>query len=82
MTVRVIRILEYVYPDHETAELDMRNWNVPENGSVHKGGGMGTKKYIITSATMSPRTVSTDETVPLLDDPNAPMPDWARPDDR
>ena len=77
MTIRVIRVLEYVYPDHETAEQDMRKWNVPQNGSVRKGGGTEhqfgekprkTKSYIITSATMSPRTVSADETVPILDD--------------
>jgi hypothetical protein len=74
--VRVIRILEYVYPDHETAEEDMRRWNIPENGSVRLGGGTRhiegrretVKSYIITSATTSPRTVGTDETVPLLDD--------------
>lgn len=90
MTVRVIRILEYVYPDHETAEEDQRRWNVPPNGSVMRGGGKGhfggrdytTKKYMITSATMSPRTVQADETVPILDNPNHPMPDWARPEDR
>lgn len=78
MTVRVVRILEYVYPDHETAEKDMRNWNVPQNGSVRRGGGIGRvlgvrtqmSEYIITSATMTPRTVSPDEAVPLVDEPS------------
>jgi len=82
VTVRVIRILEYVYPDHETAEEDRRRWNVPENGSVYRGGGKGTKQYMITSATMSPRTVHADEAVPILDAPVDPMPAWARKDDR
>jgi hypothetical protein len=76
MTVRVIRILEYVYPDHETAEEDQRRWNIPPNGSVMRGGGshhmpgkepVRVEKYMITSATMSPRTVHADEAVPLLD---------------
>ena len=33
MPVRVIRVLEYEYTDHETAEHDMAMWMVPPNGT-------------------------------------------------
>jgi len=43
MPVRVIRVLEYEYPDYETAERDMRGWVVPANGvwgpSSRRGSG-------------------------------------------
>jgi hypothetical protein len=70
VTVRVIRILEYVYESHEDAEVDMRRWNVTANGSMRLGGGTihelsrEPKKVgpcIITSATMMPRTTTESE---------------------
>jgi len=36
--VRVIRVLEYDYPDQATAEADMARWGVPANG-VRRGWG-------------------------------------------
>jgi hypothetical protein len=36
--VRVIRVLEYDYPDQATAEADMARWGVPPNG-VRSGWG-------------------------------------------
>jgi hypothetical protein len=54
--VRVLRLLEYVYADHEAAEKDMQNWKVPADGTVKKGGGVY-KSYLISSTTMMPRTV-------------------------
>ena len=37
MTVRVVRILEYIYPDEETAIADMARWQV-QNGTYHPRG--------------------------------------------
>jgi hypothetical protein len=34
--VRVLRLLEYTYPNQETADLDMAQWGVPPIGA-HKG---------------------------------------------
>jgi hypothetical protein len=36
--VRVLRLIEYVYEDAETAEKDMANWNAPAIGSVPRVG--------------------------------------------
>ena len=36
VAVRVIRMMEYVYPDLETAEIDMRRWLV--QGTWYPGG--------------------------------------------
>jgi hypothetical protein len=33
MTIRVLRLLEYEYPDIETADADMGHWYMPANGS-------------------------------------------------
>lgn len=30
--VRILRLLEYTYPDQETADKDMGHWTVPANG--------------------------------------------------
>lgn len=61
MTVRVIRILEYVYPDHETAEADMQAWNAPINGVLRHG-----RRVKISSATLMPRTTTEDDNDDLL----------------
>jgi hypothetical protein len=55
MSVRVIRILEYVYPDHSRCEQDMQRWAVGAN-SAQRHGDM-----TISSATMMPRTVGENE---------------------
>lgn len=55
MTVRVLRLLEYVYPNHERAEEDMNRWCIPADGTKP----FGTVK--ISSTTMSVRTYTSDE---------------------
>jgi hypothetical protein len=35
--IRVLRLIEYTYPDNETAEADMQRWGVPANGSKKWG---------------------------------------------
>ena len=35
--IRVLRVLEYVYPDAKTAEQDMARWQIPANGSYAAG---------------------------------------------
>lgn len=35
MSVRVTRILEYIYIDAEEALRDMDRWSVPANGTTH-----------------------------------------------
>lgn len=59
MTVRVIRLIEYVYPNHEEAEKDMGRWQLPANGRKT----LGPHNHTITSTTMLPRTVGADESV-------------------
>jgi hypothetical protein len=58
MTVRVVRLIEYVYPDHETAEKDMGHWGLAANGRKTCG-----PNHVITSAIMLPRTLQADEAV-------------------
>jgi hypothetical protein len=65
MTVRVLRLLEYVYPDHETAEFDMKCWQTPADG-VHTFGD----NLTLSSTTMMPRTVAADEVAK----PSVPLP--------
>lgn len=57
--VRVIRVLEYDYPDQATAERDMANWGVPPNGVRHGWGGDGYSGpgTSIRSATTFPETM-------------------------
>lgn len=58
MPVRVIRILEYEFADHEGAERHMSNWAVPANG-VTQFGRSHTNRTLITirSATTFPTFV-------------------------
>lgn len=35
--VRVLRLLEYTYPDQEAADRDMANWGVPPVGAREHG---------------------------------------------
>lgn len=35
--IRVLRLLEYTYPDNQSAEDDMGRWGVPANGSKKWG---------------------------------------------
>jgi len=48
--IRVIRILEYTYPDNITAEEDMAMWAVPANGT--RKIGVKAKTKTIKSATL------------------------------
>lgn len=61
--VRVIRVLEYDYPDQDTAEADMARWGVPPNGVRHGWGHIkGRGPYqgtVIRSATTFPETMPT-----------------------
>ena len=36
--VRVLRLLEYEYPDLETAVADMDRWGIPSNGTNPQSG--------------------------------------------
>lgn len=36
--IRVLRVLEYIYEDWETAEEDMANWQIAPFGSKYFGG--------------------------------------------
>jgi hypothetical protein len=65
--VRVIRVLEYDYPDQETAERDMARWGVPPNG-VRSGWGQPNVRglmfhtgTVIRSATTFPETMPHQE---------------------
>ncbi len=60
MTVRVIRVLEYEYPDHETAERDMANWKVPPTGSWSVRAGR-TIRSATTFPTLTDQVMSDDE---------------------
>lgn len=58
--VRVIRVLEYDYPDQDTAEADMANWGMPPNGVRYGFGGgrfRATRGTVIRSATTFPETL-------------------------
>lgn len=69
MPVRVVRVIDYTYPDHETAEQDMLRWGVPANGSYVGGlrNPQGNRRvYAIHSATTTPRGVAE---VPFEDQP-------------
>lgn len=57
MPVRVIRVLEYEYADHQAAERDMSCWSVPANG-VRNPSGVRDRGPMIRSATTFPAMVS------------------------
>lgn len=50
--VRVLRLLEYVYPNQETAEADMANWGVQTSreGGPPSIRNRNTGPYVIRSA--------------------------------
>jgi hypothetical protein len=37
MSYRVLRLLEYTYPDAKAADNDMRHWGIPPIGAAGKG---------------------------------------------
>ena len=69
MVVRVIRVLEYEFADHQAAERHMANWAVPANG-VHDFGTSHTQKtrVRVRSATMFPAFAED-----ALPDPESPV---------
>lgn len=65
--VRVIRVLEYDYPDQETYERDISNWSVPPNGVRSNWGhirGIG-----VSSGTVIRSATTLMETMPHQDGP-------------
>jgi hypothetical protein len=70
MPVRVIRVLEYEFADHEMAEQHMESWGVPANGTAVFGrSGVEGRQVKVRSATIMPnlsvliQTARVDETV-------------------
>lgn len=55
MSVRVLRIIEITYPNHEAYEADRPNWGVPANGERLRGGA------IYRSSTMLAETIGDSE---------------------
>lgn len=37
MSYKVLRLLEYTYPDAEAADGDMKHWEIPPIGTAGKG---------------------------------------------
>lgn len=55
MPVRVIRVLEYEFANHEMAEQHMENWGVPANGTAVFGrSGTEARQFKVRSATIIP----------------------------
>lgn len=64
MSVRVIRVLEYEYPDFKSAEADMAKWGVPANGAtIRPPGSVNGRAHwsLIRSATTFPATVNDEQ---------------------
>jgi hypothetical protein len=66
--VRVIRVLEYSYPDQATYEADIARWQVPPNGTKNSGQtqinhetGARRKGTVIRSATTLVETMPEGE---------------------
>jgi hypothetical protein len=55
--VRVIRVLEYEYPDHAAAEDDMSRWGVPANGVCVMGRAAVTIRSATTFPTFTTETI-------------------------
>lgn len=47
MTIRILRLLEYIYEDNESAEKDQALWQVPAIGT-QRHGNMVIKSTILT----------------------------------
>lgn len=58
MTIRIIRVLEYSFPDQATAERSLANGFVPANGVKFIDGAAGST--VIRSATTWPEEVDDD----------------------
>lgn len=65
MVVRVLRMIEYTYPDIETADEDIARWNIPANGTRAITG-----MYSIRSAIIMDPFHSGPKPVPPLSYPN------------
>jgi hypothetical protein len=73
MPVRVIRFLEYEYPDHEAAELDMAMWGVPANCTTRT---FGWKSTAIRSATTFPAMTDQHLAVDNVEEKQGSAPQW------
>lgn len=62
--VRVIRVLEYSYPDQASYEADCPRWGVPANGIYRDFRGRTREGLVIRSA------VTLSETLPEQDEPD------------
>jgi hypothetical protein len=47
VAVRVLRLIEYTYPDLEIADIDMRHWNLPPSGAKQYKIGCTVRSSII-----------------------------------
>ncbi len=56
MAVRILRLIEYTYPDYETAFDDMSRWGVPATGV--KSFGQADRE--IRSAVLNPTVLDID----------------------
>lgn len=69
--VRLIRVLEYDYPDQETYEADIVRWQVPANG-VRRGWGTKVGVIIRSATTLVETMPHQDESSGTQLPPDAP----------
>lgn len=47
--IRVLRLIEYVYPDAQTAEMDMSRWSIPAIGTINYRTNCPIRSTILTN---------------------------------
>lgn len=55
--IRILRLIEYTYPDNQMAERDMGNWNFPGFGTKNFGLGTVLRSTIITDLNYEPEVI-------------------------
>jgi hypothetical protein len=58
--IRILRIIEYTYPDNETAEEDMGRWQIPAVGIYKPGKDKTIRSTIITDLNFGENEDATD----------------------
>jgi hypothetical protein len=61
--IRVLRLMEYIYPDNETAQDDMGRWGMPAIGNKELGVGKSIRSTILTDLSFTPSDVVGGEIV-------------------